>query len=150
MQRDYEEIARQVSAEGGRTIRMRAAVDALWRGLEKTGVSWAGFYLHAGGDELVLGPRQPKPACSPIGMQGACGQAFRTRAPLVIRDVRELGADYIACDPRDQSEVVVPLIDRDGTCWGVLDLDSHDVGSFTEEDVAGLRRVLRAAGLTHG
>ena len=32
--------------------------------------------------------------------------------------------------------------------WGVLDLDSHEVGSFGEDDVAGLVQVLRAAGLT--
>jgi putative methionine-R-sulfoxide reductase with GAF domain len=30
----------------------------------------------------------------------------------------------------------------------VLDLDSHEVGSFSAEDVSGLAAVLRAAGLT--
>jgi putative methionine-R-sulfoxide reductase with GAF domain len=123
-------------------------IDTLWERLKDTGVSWIGFYLHEGGEELVLGPREPKPACSPIGMHGACGQVFKARSPLVVRDVRDLGERYIACDPRDRSEVVVPLIEDDGTCWGVLDLDSYDVGSFDDADVAGLHRVLRAAGLT--
>ncbi|MFH0981341.1 MAG: GAF domain-containing protein [Planctomycetota bacterium] len=107
-----------------------------------------GFYLHEGGDELVLGPRRDQPACSPIGLYGACGQAFRRQKPLVVRDVRDLGADYIACDPRDQSEVVIPLFDAGGRCWGVLDLDSHNVGAFDDRDVVGLTQVLRAAGLT--
>lgn len=146
--RDYYGLAQRLAAVGERPQRMQAVVDALWDDLKTTGVSWVGFYVCEGGAELVLAARQPKPACSPIGLHGACGQAFRGRRPLVVRDVRDLGENYVACDPRDQSEVVVPLLDPDGTCWGVLDLDSHDVGSFTDIDVAGLIAVLRAAGLT--
>ncbi len=127
---------------------MQATVDALWDALKDTGVSWVGFYLHEGADELVLGPRRDKPACSPIGLHGVCGQAFTQRRPIVVRDVRALGKDYIACDPRDLSEVVIPLLDADGKCWGVLDLDSHDVDAFSEADIAGLLGVLRSAGLT--
>ena len=127
---------------------MQSVVDAIWEVLKDTGVSWVGFYLHEGRDELVLGPRRDKPACSPIGMHGVCGQVFQQRRAIVVRDVRELGDDYIACDPRDQSEVVLPLFNADGTCWGVLDLDSLDIGSFDDTDVAGLQTVLRTAGLT--
>ena len=73
---------------------------------------------------------------------------FRDFGPgVVVRDVRDLGSNYIACDPQDRSEVVIPLFEPDGRCWGVLDLDSHEVGSFGEDDVAGLVQVLRAAGL---
>jgi putative methionine-R-sulfoxide reductase with GAF domain len=146
--RSYDQIALQLRAAGDRGQRMQATVDALWEALKDTGVSWVGFYVHEGGDELVLGPRRDKPACSPIGMHGACGQAFRSRQPLIVRDVKDLGENYIACDPRDRSEVVLPLLDADGTCWGVLDLDSHETGSFDPDDVAGLTAVLRAAGLT--
>lgn len=127
---------------------MQVVVDALWGALHPTGVSWVGFYIHEGGDELILGPRRDKPACSPIGLHGAGGQACISRKPLVVRDVGELGADYIACDPRDRSEVVLPLIDESGTCWGVLDLDSHETNSFDDADVEGLQRVLLAANLT--
>lgn len=146
--RAYDDIVQKVSPIGDRLQRMRTVVDALWPALHTTGVSWVGFYVYEGGDELVLAARQPKPACSPIELHGACGQAFRSRRPLIVRDVRELGANYVACDPRDQSEVVVPLLDPDGSCWGVLDLDSHDVASFSQTDVDGLLKVLRAAGLT--
>ncbi len=148
MSRNYEQIVAAVSTAGDRAQRMRSTVDALWRGLAETGVSWVGFYLYEGGEELVLGPREPKPACSPIGLHGACGQALRQRRVLIVRDVVDLGEHYVACDPRDQSEVVLPLFEQSGACWGVLDLDSHAVGSFDECDVAGLARVLRAAGLT--
>lgn len=128
---------------------MQVVVDALWEALHPTGVSWVGFYVHQGGDELILGPRRDKPACSPIGLHGACGQAFISRTPLVVGDVGKLGADYIACDPRDRSEVVVPLIDESGVCWGVLDLDSRETDAFDDADVEGLQRVLLAANLTH-
>ena len=149
MKRNYSAVARAVTGlAGDRDSRMRTTVDALWSALKDTGVSWVGFYLHEGGDELVLGPMRNKPACSPIGLHGACGQVFTSRRPLVVRDVQDLGASYIACDPRDRSEVVVPLLAADGTCWGVLDLDSHEVGSFSDDDVAGLLAVLRAAQLT--
>jgi L-methionine (R)-S-oxide reductase len=145
--RPYEQIAAQLRGAGDRQRQMQATVDALWDALKNAGVSWVGFYVHEGGEELVLGPRRDKPACSPIGLHGACGRVFQSRAPLVVRDVKDLGQNYIACDPRDRSEVVIPLLAADGTCWGVLDLDSHEVGSFNEDDVAGLTGVLRAAGL---
>jgi putative methionine-R-sulfoxide reductase with GAF domain len=147
--RSYDKIAENLSTiSGDRAARMQAVVDALWDALHDKGVSWVGFYLPENGEELILGPRRDKPACSPIGLQGACGQAFLSRNPLVVRDVAELGENYIACDPRDRSEVVLPLFDESGTCWGVLDLDSYEIGSFDDTDIEGLQRVLLAAGLT--
>jgi L-methionine (R)-S-oxide reductase len=96
-------------------------------------------------ESLELGPHRDKPACTPIGLHGVCGQSFLSRRAMVIDDVRALGDNYVACDPRDRSEVVVPLLDPDGRAWGVLDLDSHETGAFADSDVAGLRRVLAAA-----
>ena len=149
MARPYDKLVGDMKTlTGDRTGLMREVVDGLWDALHITGVSWVGFYLFEGSDELILGPSRDKPACSPIGLHGACGQAFKSAEPLVVRDVREFGADYIACDPRDRSEVVVPVFDDSGACWGVLDLDSYDAESFDQSDVEGLRRVLQAAGLS--
>lgn len=130
---------------------MRIVVDALWEGLREKGVSWVGFYLdqpeQPDDRRLVLGPSRDKPACSPIGLHGACGKALLSNEGLIVRDVKELGPNYIACDPRDRSEIVIPLTDEaSGTCWGVLDLDSFEVRAFDESDARGLREVLRAAG----
>ena len=147
-QRDYAHLAMFLRAQGSREATMAATVDVLWEALASTGVSWLGFYLHASGDELLLGPRRDKPACSPIGLHGACGQAFRSGTPLIVRDVADLGPNYIACDPRDRSEVVIPCRSPDGRCWGVFDVDSHAVGAFDQADVDGLTALLRAAGLT--
>lgn len=128
---------------------MQAAVDAFWDLLAPTGVSWIGFYLKtAGKDDMVLGPRRDKPACSPIGLHGACGRCWRERRPLIVRDVATLGSGYIACDPRDRSEVVVPLLEPDGACWGVLDADSYEVGAFEEADARGLAEAVEVIGLS--
>ncbi len=136
-------------ARADRGARMQAAVDAFWEFLGPTGVSWIGFYLKTPGkDEMVLGPRRDKPACSPIGLHGACGRCWREGRALIVRDVASLGANYIACDPRDQSEVVVPLFEADGTCWGVLDADSYDVGAFGESDAHGLTAAAELIGLS--
>lgn len=126
---------------------MQSVVDALWGGLHDAGVSWVGFYMmDAAAGQMILGPRRDKPACSPIGLHGVCGQCCRGGLAIVVRDVRELGDNYVACDPRDRSEVVIPLFDDGDGCWGVLDLDSHEVGAFDDRDVAGLERVLNRAG----
>ncbi len=154
MMRDYETVAttvaKSLSLGAGIDCRMQTVADLLWEQFSDTGVSWVGFYLYVPErDEMALGPRRDKPACSPIGMQGACGRAFRNHTALIVRDVKELGENYIACDPKDRSEVVLPIHDAVGAPIGVLDLDSFDVGSFDETDVAGLQRVLAAAGLIH-
>jgi len=146
--RDYAALLPSVQYGGGRAERMQTFVDTLWDALYAAGVSWLGFYLHEGGDELVLGPRRDQPACSPIGMHGACGRALRSGEPLIVRDVADLGPNYIACDPRDRSELVIPLFDESGRCYGVLDLDSHEVGAFAWTDLDGLLTLLRRAGLT--
>lgn len=150
MNRDYDKVcASAAELRGAREARASGLVDVLWDALAPTGVSWVGFYVgDPGCRELTLGPRRDKPACSPIGLHGACGTAFLKGEPLVVRDVADLGANYVACDPRDRSEVVVPCFDERGVCWGVLDVDSFDVGSFGDADARGLREALLAAGLT--
>lgn len=147
--RDYSRVAAAVRPDGDREACMRVVVEALWEELHDKGCSWIGFYVKSpNADELVLGPRRDKPACSPIGMHGACGRSFLRVRPLIVTDVKNLGGGYIACDPRDRSEAVLPCVDSDGVCWGVLDADSFDVDAFGLEDVAGMHEVLLRAGLT--
>ena len=101
---------------------------------------------------MLLAVREPKPACSPIGLEGMCGRSCLTRRSLVVGDVLDLppGVGYVACDPRDRSEVVVPCLEPGGACWGVLDLDSLEPQAFSAEDAAALHAQLLKAGLTAG
>ena len=143
-ERNYEAVIARLTPIGDRQCDMQAAIDALWDELHTKGCSWIGFYLrNPDSDEMILGPRRDKPACSPIAMHGACGRSYQSRKPLIVTDVNNLRAGYIACDPRDRSEIVIPCIEGyDGPCWGVLDADSHDLHSFNERDAVGLSKVL--------
>ena len=49
---------------------------------------------------------------------------------------------HIACDSASNSEIVIPLW-RDGALFGVLDIDSPDIGRFTEADREGLEAFAR-------
>ena len=139
------------NGSGDRLGRMQGFVDCAWDALAASGVSWIGFYLQVPDapepERLVLGPRRNTPACSPIGLHGACGRCLVSGVPLVVRDVTELGANYIACDPRDRSELVLPCW-ADCTVWGVLDVDSHEIGCFSEADAEAAAHALLAWGLT--
>ena len=135
--------------------RLAPLCDALWEALAPRGLSWIGFYLEndehpadprTRSGELLLAARRDKPACSPIGLHGVCGQSFLEESVRLVEDVALLGAGYIACDPRDRSEIVVPVY-RNGVRWGVLDADSHEIACFGAADIAGMSGVLRAAGL---
>lgn len=129
---------------------MQWAVDALWDAFREDGLSWIGFYSKpAGSDEMILLARRDKPACSPLGLNGMCGRCWKERRALVVDDVRAVPAsEYVACDPRDLSEVVVPLFDADGACWGVLDADSHETGAFDDHDAGQLTALVERLGLT--
>jgi putative methionine-R-sulfoxide reductase with GAF domain len=123
--------------------RIAQLVDAIWVEFgNHRPVSWVGFY-HLADGEMTLGPRRDKPACSPIGLHGACGKAALSGRSLIVPDVRELGDDYIACDPRDLSELVVAVRDPAGKVVGVIDLDSHSVRAFGASDQAALEDLIR-------
>lgn len=146
-ERDYTAVP--VPVCGDRVQRMTALADALWEHFADAGYSWVGFYTkEPDADEMILGPRRDKPACSPIGLHGMCGYCWRERRCVVVRDVREIGENYVACDPRDMAEVVVPLLEPDGTCWGVLDVDSFEVGAFDEADALALAALVERADLS--
>ncbi|MDX2114566.1 MAG: hypothetical protein SFZ24_02950 [Planctomycetota bacterium] len=156
--RNYAALAPPANPPHDRGPRAAALIDALWNALAPTGVSWIGVYVGprertddgrtAAEDEMLLGPCRNKPACSPIGLHGVCGRGWRERRSVVVRDVAVLGPDYVACDPKDRSEAVVPLFDELAACWGVIDADSFDLASFTEEDARQLAALAYAWRLT--
>ncbi len=97
-------------------------------------LNWAGFYLFHG-NKLQLGPFQGKPACMEIPAgKGVCGHAFATQKSIIVPDVHEFPG-HIACDSASRSELVVPLAWGKGEPWGVFDLDSPELGRFTEVEL---------------
>lgn len=101
-------------------------------------INWAGFYLLEEG-KLVLGPFQGKTACIeiPVG-RGVCGTAVAEEKTQLVENVHDFPG-HIACDCNSNSEIVIPLW-KDGKIFGVLDIDSPEIGRFTETDKEGLEK----------
>ena len=139
---DYEVVARQLAAltEGipYEVANLANASALLWQ--EMPQINWVGFYKMVDG-ALVLGPFQGKPACVRIAVgRGVCGTAVAEDKVQLVYDVHNFPG-HIACDSASNSEIVLP-IHVHGEIWGVLDIDSPYVGRFTEEDRAGLEKIV--------
>ena len=139
---NYDLIAQQldalVSGIPYEVANLANASALLWQ--EIPDITWVGFYKMTDG-ALVLGPFQGKPACIriPVG-KGVCGTAVAEDQIQLVYDVHQFPG-HIACDCASNSEIVLP-IHVNGTIWGVLDIDSPTVGRFTEEDRAGLQKIV--------
>ena len=118
-------IAQALETDEGRVALAQAMVEPIRRALEYQAV----------GRKLLMVDELP---------QGAL--------PRYERDVRSVAhvisrRGGVPHEIQEGEEILVPLFEEDGRCWGVLDLDSYEVDAFGREDVAGLLEVLRAAGL---
>jgi GAF domain-containing protein len=106
---------------------------------------WVGFYFVNPNqkDELVLGPYEGEPTDHiRIGFgQGICGQAAERKETFVVQDVSK-ESNYLSCSPNVKSEIVVPII-KETEIVGELDIDSHSISPFTEEDQEFLQEVAK-------
>ena len=108
---------------------------------EAFGFLWVGFYLARDG-QLVLGPFQGPLACTRIKFdEGVCGHAFTTRETVIVANVDEFPG-HIMCSSAARSEIVLPIFDRSGGVFGVLDVDSDKVDDFSPTDAEGLGRIV--------
>ena len=109
----------------------------LWEELEN--INWAGFYLIED-NKLILGPFQGKPACIEIAIgKGVCGTAVAESRTVLVPDVHKFPG-HIACDSASNSEIVIPLYDKNKKLIGVIDIDSPLFNRFVEEDKIGLEK----------
>ena len=137
----YDEIVPQIDAlVFGETdlVANLANIAAVLK--EAFGFFWVGFYIVKDG-QLVLGPFQGPLACTRINFdQGVCGHAYTTRETGIVPDVDEFPG-HIACASASRSEIVVPIMDRNGAVFGVLDVDSDTRDDFSQTDADGLGRI---------
>jgi len=137
----YDEIAPQIeSLIAGETdlIANLANIAAVLK--EAFGFFWVGFYLRKE-NQLVLGPFQGPVACTRIDFdQGVCGYVYSTREAIIVPNVDEFPG-HIACSSASKSEIVLPLFDKLGEVFGVLDVDSDKLNDFSEADLKGLRHI---------
>lgn len=142
-QEQYEQLLPQVCAliegEHDEVAVMSNVAAALH---EAMGFFWTGFYRVVN-DELLVGPFQGPTACFHIACgRGVCGTAWKTRLTQVVPDVEQFPG-HIACSSLSRSEIVVPLIDGEGTVRAVLDIDSKERGTFDETDKEYLEKLCR-------
>ena len=103
---------------------------------------WSGFYRVVGPMLLRVGPYQGTLGCLEIPFgKGVCGTAAAERRTVVVEDVEKFPG-HIACDSSSRSEIVVPVVDRNGRLIAVFDVDSKEVGTFDDEDARALERIL--------
>jgi len=99
------------------------------------------YLLNAEANELWLHNYVGSPtehAKIPVGT-GVCGRAVAEKANLNIPDVSK-EANYLACSPDVQSELVV-LIRAGDEIFGQIDVDSEDPKAFTGDDELLLQSV---------
>jgi GAF domain-containing protein len=147
---DYDLLVRQVSSvlEGERALIANAAQFSALVYDTLAELNWAGFYLtvpskKGEGQHLLVGPFQGKPACAriPFG-RGVCGATAVEKRTIVVPDVHAFPG-HIACDSASASEIVIPLL-KDGAVLGVFDIDSPVPDRFSDDDRAGLERMVAA------
>ncbi|MEO6587938.1 MAG: GAF domain-containing protein [Pyrinomonadaceae bacterium] len=138
----YNEIAPQIeSLISGETdlIANLANVAAVLK--EAFGFHWVGFYTKKE-NQLVLGPFQGTLACTRIDFdKGVCGHCYSTKEIVIVPDVEEFPG-HIACSSASKSEIVLPIFDKSGKVFGVLDVDSDSLNDFSEIDAEGLKKIV--------
>ncbi len=96
---------------------------------------WVGFYFaNHENKTLHLGPyvgAETDHTVIPFG-KGICGQVAVSNENFVVPDVAAQD-NYIACSFTVKSEIVVPLF-VNGKNIGQIDIDSHVLNPFTEND----------------
>ena len=98
--------------------------------------NWVGFYFKNGDkNELNLGPyvgAATDHTIIPYG-KGICGQVAESNQTFVVPDVYAQD-NYLACSIETKAEIVIPIF-KNGVNIGQIDIDSHTIDPFTEEDI---------------
>ena len=136
IQEQLEDLFSRTSA----TLSRMSTINALlYHKME--GFFWVGFYLIDDG-KLMVGPYQGPLACLelPSG-KGVCWEGITTGKTVIVPDVHNYPG-HIACDSRSNSEIVVPVHDRNNKVIGVLDIDSREPDHFEQADAENLEKIV--------
>lgn len=102
---------------------------------------WVGFYCVNEG-KLMVGPYQGTLGCLHISFdKGICGRAAKTQTTQLVDNVHDDPA-HIACDSRTNSEIVVPVKNKEGKLIAVFDVDSTELAAFDKTDQVYLEQLI--------
>lgn len=127
------EIKEIIHSQSNRVEKLKAIGQLLKDNIDY--YDWVGFYLaDSAKKELLLGPYFGEPTEHtriPFG-KGICGQAAEKKETFLIKDVSQ-ETNYLSCSPKVKSEIVVPIF-KNGEIVGQIDIDSHTISPFNQED----------------
>lgn len=138
-----EQIAAVIAGEPSRVARY-ATVSCLLSEAFKD-FFWTGFYIvdPVKKNELVVGPYQGTLGCLRIPFtKGVCGAVAAKKQTLIVDDVHAFPG-HIACDSATNSEIVVPVFDKNGELQAVLDVDSTKFSTFDDIDKTYLEMICK-------
>jgi GAF domain-containing protein len=102
---------------------------------------WTGFYLINDGN-LTVGTYQGPLACMQLEKNiGVCWASVLEKKAVIVPNVHEFPG-HIACDSRSNSEIAVPVFDKNNEIVAVLDIDSREYSNFDETDAAELVKIV--------
>jgi GAF domain-containing protein len=130
----------RLKADGAPFERLLASAIA-WLHESDERFDWTGVYELHRGDVLRLGPYVGEPTDHVfIGVgQGVCGAAIAAKSNMNVPDVSKV-ENYLACSTTTRSELVV-LIRRGERIYAQIDIDSDQVGAFSDKIVGEVQRV---------
>ncbi len=141
-----EEIDRVAGNARNGIALQQAIVQAVAKNLAH--YNWIGFYMLDPEDAsmLVLGPfcgKVTQHTRIPV-TQGICGSAVRRNETVVVADVAS-DPSYLSCSLETKSEIVTPIRVR-GRVAGEIDVDSHALNAFHDEDREFLEKCVDIVG----
>ena len=74
--------------------------------------------------------------------KGVCWEAYSTKKSVIVPNV-EAFPGHIACDSRSKSEIVIPIFNKEGEVYAVLDVDSSKLNAFGKVDAEGLENIVK-------
>ena len=138
----YDEIAPQIAALVAGETDLTANLANITAALKEAfGFFWVGFYVKKE-NQLVLNAFQGSIACTRIDFdKGVCGHCYTTREIVIVPNVDEFPG-HIVCSSASISEIVLPVFDKSGNVFAVLDIDSDKLDDFNETDANGLQKIV--------
>lgn len=105
--------------------------------------NWVGFYIVDPTEDAMLlldryAGAETDHTRIPFG-RGICGQAAATGETFVVQDV-SAESNYLSCSVQTKAEIVMPVF-KDGEMTGQIDIDSHTLNPFTDEDTRFLEAI---------
>ena len=123
------------------TLDAKDKIDNIIKCLYEEFEDWifCGFYIAKDNHLEISHYLSDKIPCSPIQMNGVCGQSIIKNKTLIVTDVNKF-INHIICDENSKSEIAIPFI-KDHKRY-VLDIDSKNLNDFDQVDKKYLKEII--------